>query len=342
MGGEKREGMSRVQITYAKAGVSIDKGNEFVRRIKPLAKPTHIPGVLSGIGGFSALFDIQPFHARHPLIVGTTDGVGTKLDIARITGKHDTIGIDLVAMCVNDLITCGARPLFFLDYFATGKLRLQESVSVIRGIVKGCREAGCALIGGETAEMPGFYQNEQYDLAGFAVGLVDQSEVINGKSVKKGDTVLGLASSGFHSNGYSLVRKLYSKDELKGSIGRKFLTPTRIYVKPILHLIQKLNVKAIAHITGGGFYDNIPRVIPKGLGISIDKRSWPIPPLFWQVMERAKLDLREMFRTFNMGIGMVLVLSRGDVLRAKKILKSFSVESWEIGRVVSAKGVTIL
>ncbi len=328
-------------ITYRKSGVDVDKGNEFIRRIKPLAKSTNIPGVVSGIGGFSALFEVGALHYKNPLIVATTDGVGTKLDIARLAGCHDTIGIDLVAMCVNDLVTCGAKPLFFLDYFATGKLKLKESQSIIRGIVKGCLESGSTLIGGETAEMPGFYQNDQYDLAGFAVGLVDKLKVISGKAVKKGDRVLGLASSGFHSNGYSLVQKLYSKSELKGSIGKKFLTPTQIYVKPILNLIQKVNVKAIAHITGGGFYDNIPRVIPKSLGVFIDRQSWNIPPLFWQVMERAKVNLHEMFRTFNMGIGMICVLPADEILKAQRMLKAFSIDSWEIGEIMTGKGVTI-
>ncbi|MBI4388166.1 MAG: phosphoribosylformylglycinamidine cyclo-ligase [Candidatus Omnitrophica bacterium] len=335
MGGKKRE------VTYQKAGVNVDKGNEFVRRIKPLAKSTNVPGLVSGIGGFSALFDIGVLHYKQPLIVSTTDGVGTKLELAQLTGIHDTVGIDLVAMCVNDLVTCGAKPLFFLDYFATGKLELKESEAIIRGIVKGCCEAGCTLTGGETAEMPGFYEAKQYDLAGFAIGAVEKSKVIDGKSVKKGDSVLGLASSGFHSNGFSLVRKLYSKSELSGGIGKKFLTPTRIYVKPILSLIKKVHVKALAHITGGGFYDNIPRVLPKGLGVLIDMRSWEIPPLFWQVMERGSVSLNEMFRTFNMGIGMVAVVSSRDVSQAKKILKSFSINAFEIGQIVPREGVVV-
>lgn len=328
-------------ITYRKAGVDVDKGNEFVRRLKPLAKSTKIPGLIGGIGGFSALFDIAHFGYKRPLIVSTTDGVGTKLELARFTGKHDTVGIDLVAMCVNDLVTCGARPLFFLDYFATGKLELEESISIIKGIVKGCKDAGCTLIGGETAEMPGFYDNKKYDLAGFAVGLVDKPKLIDGKGVKKGDILLGLASSGFHSNGFSLVRKLYSKEELSSSIGKKFLTPTKIYVRPVLNLIEKVRIKAIAHITGGGFYDNIPRVLPNHCGVVVERKSWNIPPLFWQVMERAKVSLHEMFRTFNMGIGMVMVVSKKDAGAAQRILKANSVESWQIGEIVSGSGVKI-
>ncbi len=328
-------------ITYAKSGVNIDKGNEFVRRLKPIAKRTNIPGVLGGIGGFSSLFDVAALGLKKPLIVATTDGVGTKLDIAQLLGEHDTVGIDLVAMCVNDLITCGAKPIFFLDYYAMGKLDLKASEGIIRGIAEGCRQSDCALIGGETAEMPGFYGIGQYDLAGFAVGLVDKAKVIDGKSVKKGDVILGLASSGFHSNGFSLVRKLYSKKELKSSIGRKFLTPTRIYVKPILNLIGKVRVKALAHITGGGFYDNIPRVLPKGLGAHVDMKSWTIPPLFWQVMERAKINLTEMFRTYNMGIGMIAVVSAGDAGNAQKILREFSIDTRPIGRIVQGGEVVI-
>lgn len=331
-----------MSITYAKAGVSIDKGNEFVRRIKPLAKSTSIPGIVSGIGGFSALFDIKSLGLKHPLIVSSTDGVGTKLQVAQFTGCHETIGIDLVAMCVNDLVTCGAKPLFFLDYYAMGKLKLEQSVSMMKGIVKGCRDAGCALIGGETAEMPGFYDEDKYDLAGFAIGVVDKSKVIDGVDVKRGDVVIGLASSGFHSNGYSLVRKLYSKVELSGSIGKKFLTPTKIYVKPVLDLISKVKVKALAHITGGGFYDNIPRVIPSGLGVIVQKNSWQVPPLFWQVMERAQVSSHEMFRTFNMGIGMIAVVGKKDVQKTQKILSAFSIKSWVIGEMVKGSGVKIV
>ncbi len=328
-------------ITYQKSGVDVDKGNEFVRRIKPLAKKTRVPGLMSGIGGFSALFDATRYGMKHPLIVSTTDGVGTKLEIAQLTGKHDSVGIDLVAMCVNDLVTCGARPLFFLDYFAMGKLNLRESEDVIRGIVSGCLQSGCTLIGGETAEMPGFYGEHQYDLAGFAVGIVDKKNVIDGKQVKNGDAVLGLASSGFHSNGFSLIRKLYSRSELRGTLGRKFLTPTQIYVKPVLRLISKVKVKAFAHITGGGFYDNIPRVLPGGLGVHIWRNSWRIPPLFLQVMERSNAGFHEMFRTFNMGIGMTAVVGKNDVKKAQTILRTQKIDSCRIGEVVKGKGVVI-
>ncbi len=328
-------------ITYAKAGVSIDRGNLFVKKIKPLANRTNIPGVLGGVGGFSALFRVDKRKYRDPVLVTTTDGVGTKLEIAMHVGRHDTVGIDLVAMCVNDLVTCGARPVVFLDYFATGRLELRNSEAIIRGIANGCMEAGCALVGGETAEMPGFYGNGRYDLAGFAVGIVERSRIIDGSAVRKGDAVLGLASSGFHSNGFSLIRKLYSKKELSGAVGRKFLTPTKIYVKPMLAMIEKLDVKAIAHITGGGFYDNIPRVIPNGLGVQVRADRWLIPKLFQEVMSRARVNAYEMFRTFNMGIGMAVVLPRRDVLTAQRLLKRFSIPSWQIGEVVKGKGVKI-
>ena len=330
-------------VTYAKSGVNINKANDLVGRIKSLAKGTRIPGQVGGIGGFSALFDIKKSvpSCREPLIVTTTDGVGTKLEVAQLVGRHDTVGIDLVAMCVNDLVTCGAKPVVFLDYFATGKLDLNQSQAIIRGIVAGCKQAGCVLAGGETAEMPGFYQGDQYDLAGFAVGVVDRKKVIDGRSVRKGDVVLGLPSSGFHSNGFSLVRKLFSKKELAGPVGKKFLTPTIIYVKPVLELAKHVQLKAIAHITGGGFYDNIPRVIPKGLGILIRRGSWQVPALFWHVMERAKITSREMFRTFNMGIGMAIVLSPREAAAAQKILKKFSLDARVIGEVVKGLGVVI-
>ncbi len=328
-------------VTYQKAGVDIDKAEHLVTSIKKMARATNVPGVVGGIGGFSALFDIKKYNLKHPLMVTSTDGVGTKLEIAELTGRHDTVGIDLVAMCVNDLVTCGARPVVFLDYYATGKLNLEISRAVIKGIADGCKQAGCALVGGETAEMPGFYNGDQYDLAGFAVGLVDKSKVIDGRSVKAGDAVIGFASSGFHSNGFSLIRKVYSKSELAGPIGKKILAPTVIYVKPVLALLEKVKVKSLAHITGGGFYDNIPRVVPDHLGIQVDGNRIPTPEIFWDVMERAHLGLREMFRTFNMGIGMVAVVSKKDAALAIQTMKRFKIKAYEIGEVVKGKGVKI-
>jgi phosphoribosylformylglycinamidine cyclo-ligase len=328
-------------ITYQKSGVSIEKGNEFVRRIKPLAQGTFVPGAVSKIGGFSGWFDPGVYKIKNPLLVATTDGVGTKLRLAHLQHNHETIGIDLVAMNVNDLIVVGARPLFFLDYYAMGHLDLTQSVSVLKGIVQGCKDAGCALLGGETAEMPGFYKGEDYDLAGFAVGLIDRNKVIDGKSVRAGDVVLGLASSGFHSNGFSLVRKVFSDKELRGKIGKELLAPTKIYVKPILDVLEKVRVKAMAHITGGGFYDNIPRVLPKGLTVCVQMGSWPVPKLFQEVEKRAELSTFEAYRTFNMGIGMALILSSKHVKETQKILKRHNVESWPIGFVIPGTQVQL-
>jgi phosphoribosylformylglycinamidine cyclo-ligase len=297
--------------------------------------------VQSHFGGFSALVDFQKLGYRHPLLVSTTDGVGTKLDLARLLGRHDTIGIDLVAMCVNDLITCGAQPIFFLDYFASGAFDRKRTVEVIQGIAKGCRESGCALLGGETAIMPGFYVDSTYDLAGFAVGAVEKSEVIDGRTVKTGDVLLGLASSGFHSNGFSLLRKIFTRKELSGTIGRTLLTPTRIYVKPVLEVTRKISVGAIAHVTGGGLYDNLPRVLPKGLTARIVKKSWPVSKLFLEVQNRARYSERQMYHTFNMGIGLVLVLKRLDVAAAQQILKKYGIDSWIIGVVEKGHEVLI-
>ena len=297
--------------------------------------------VQSRFGGFSALVDFQKLGYRCPLLVSTTDGVGTKLELARLLGKHDTIGIDLVAMCVNDLITSGAQPIFFLDYFASGAFDRKRTIEVIKGIAKGCRESGCALLGGETAIMPGFYADSTYDLAGFAVGAVEKSKAIDGRAVKAGDVLLGLASSGFHSNGFSLLRKIFTKKELSGTMGRTLLTPTRIYVKPLLELIQKISVSAIAHITGGGFYDNLPRVLPKGLTARIVKKSWPVQKLFFEVQSRARYSERQMYHTFNMGIGLVLVLKRFDARLAQQILKKYRIDSWVIGVVEKGHEVVI-
>ena len=323
------------------AGVPHLKGDpKYNRVLAELARSTQKNA--ARFGGFSALFDLQKLRMRHPLIVATTDGVGTKLELARLLGVHRTIGIDLVAMCVNDLITCGAKPVFFLDYFATGAFDRKKATQVVKGIAEGCKTAGCGLLGGETAIMPGFYSDSTYDLAGFAVGVVEKSEAIDGSRTKAGDIILGLASSGFHSNGYSLLRKVFTKRELSGKIGHKLLIPTRIYVRPVLDLIRKVRVKAIAHITGGGFFDNVPRVLPKGLGARMIAGSWPMDSLFDEVRRRAGYSMKQMYHTFNMGIGMMVVIDRSEIDRTRKLLQVHRFSSWVIGTVQRKSGVDIL
>ncbi len=313
--------------TYEKAGVPHLKGDpDYNKKIVKLIKSTHTPGVMGSATGFAALYDLKKSGVKDPLLVSSTDGVGTKLEIARLQGKHDTIGIDLVAMCVNDLITCGAKPIFFLDYYAAGKFDTAATEQVLKGIADGCRQAGCALVGGETAIMPGFYtthgdETPQYDVAGFSVGVVDRKKVIDGSRIKAGDTVLGIESSGFHSNGYSLLRKIFSEDDLKGKLGKELLTPTRIYVKPVLEVLKTVPLNGIINITGGGFIDNLPRVIPNGLGARIQDGSWPKSKLFQLVQDSGNITSHEMMRTFNMGIGMVFILRAKDAARAQKILK---------------------
>ncbi len=291
-------------ITYKKAGVDVEAGDDLVNRIKKMSPL---------IGGFAGLYPL-PKGYKEPQLVGCTDGVGTKLKIAFLTGHHDTVGIDLVAMNVNDLICCGAKPLFFLDYFACGKLNVDVAEQVVKGIVNGCEQSSCVLLGGETAEMPGFYKPGEYDLAGFATGVVDKSKVINGKKVRPGDILLGIPSSGLHSNGYSLVRKLFSDTELKNR-WKEFLEPTKIYVKMMQPLINRAKpvLKAVSHITGEGFIGNIPRVLPRGVQARITRNSWPVPELFKEIQQRAGLPDDEMFNTLNMGIGLVLVVSPKDV-----------------------------
>lgn len=299
-------------ITYKKAGVDIDAGNKLMDKIKKMAP---------AIGGFSGLFPLPKGTSTEYLLAASTDGVGTKLKIAQLVNKHHTIGIDLVAMSVNDIITVGAKPLFFLDYFATGKLNVNVAEQVIKGIVEGCRQSECVLLGGETAEMPGFYKPGEYDLAGFCVGLVKKSDIIDGAKVKEGDVVLGLPSSGPHSNGYSLIRKVFTSSELKKH-QKELLTPTRIYVKEILNTIKGVPkaIKGIAHITGGGFIDNIPRILPNNCQVVIEKKSWPIPRIFKLIQEKAKINEYEMFRTLNMGLGMVVIVDRAKVEKALKYL----------------------
>lgn len=330
-------------IAYKKAGVDIDKANLFIKKIVPLAEKTHTKDTLGTIGHFGGFFKANFSGMKEPVLVSSTDGVGTKLLVANTAKKFDTVGIDLVAMCVNDVITCGAKPLFFLDYFATGKIKPSVAVDLVKGIVYGCKQAQCALIGGETAEMPGLYKEEDFDLSGFCVGVIDRKNVIDSSQVKAGDRIVGLASSGIHSNGYSLVRKLFSKSEMKGKYKKELLKPTFIYVRPILESIKNFKVKAIANITGGGFYDNIPRVLPNGTAASIDKGSWKIPPIFEIIRKRAKLGDEELYRTFNMGVGMTVILDKNEVPGAIARLKGLGIKAWNIGEVIKwAKKEVIL
>jgi phosphoribosylformylglycinamidine cyclo-ligase len=321
-------------VTYKKAGVDIDKADAFVKRIKPLIKKTGRPEVLGKVGGFSGLFMPRLKAIKNPVLVSSTDGVGTKLLLAEMVDRYDTVGIDLVAMCVDDVVVVGAEPLFFLDYIACGKLNEKRLIELMKGITKGCQEAGCALIGGETAELPGMYEKERLDLAGFCVGVVSREKLIDGRLCRKGDKVLGLASSGLHSNGFSLVRKIFSPKELKGKTGLELLRPTRIYAKSVLKIRDKVRIKAMAHITGGGFIENIPRVLPGGFGVKIQKGSWSVPPIFREIQERSRINEREMFRTFNMGVGMVLILGPQNARRALRMLEKTGPKAWVIGEVI--------
>ncbi|MCM8766435.1 MAG: phosphoribosylformylglycinamidine cyclo-ligase [Candidatus Omnitrophica bacterium] len=325
------------KFTYKKSGVDIDKARVLLREIKPLIKKTFTREVLADIGSFGGLFDASIFKKyKNPVLVSSTDGVGTKLKIAFLVDKHDTVGIDLVAMNVNDILTFGAKPLFFLDYLACGKLEEEKYIEIIKGITRGCQEAGCSLIAGETAEMPGMYKEGEYDLAGFCVGVVEKDKIIDGKEIRRGDKVVGLASSGLHSNGFSLVRKVFNLNEQK-RLAKILLKPTRIYVKPILSLLANhysLLIKGIAHITGGAFYEKIPRIIPEGRAILIKKKSWPIPKIFKLIQEKGNIEEKEMYRTFNMGIGMVLVVKKDKGEAVIKELEKSKIKSWIIGEVV--------
>lgn len=314
------------QLSYRAAGVDIDAGNALVERIKPLVAGTRRPEVMAGLGGFGGLFHLGQRY-RDPVLVSGTDGVGTKLLLARQMNRHDSIGIDLVAMCVNDILVCGAEPLFFLDYFACGKLEVDAAADVVAGIAEGCLQAGCALIGGETAEMPGMYGDGEYDLAGFTVGAVERDRLIDGSAIRSGDVVLALASSGPHSNGYSLIRKVIERTEVNlddefygATLGEALLAPTRIYVRTILPLIERFEIRGMAHITGGGLTENIIRVIPDGLGLAIDSGSWRLPPVFEWLREAGNIAEAEMYRTFNMGIGFVLVCSQDEAVRIQAAL----------------------
>jgi len=335
------------RLTYKDAGVDIEAGERLVDEIKELARRTFTKEVLTGIGGFGAAFQL-PAGYKEPVLISGTDGVGTKLKVAQMAGVHGTIGIDLVAMCVNDILTVGAKPLFFLDYLATGKLSVETAKEVIRGIAKGCEIAGCSLIGGETAEMPDFYTEGEYDVAGFSVGIVEKSKIVDGKKVKEGNVILGLASSGIHSNGYSLVRKLffeklgYKIDDRVKELGDKkvyeiLLEPTRIYVRSVLNLLEEIEVSAMAHITGGGIPGNVSRVIPDGLTALIEKGTWEVPKIFSFIEEKGNVPEEEMFRTFNMGIGFAIIVREEDAAKAKKLLGQSGERVYEIGRVVKGE-----
>jgi len=329
----------KTSISYRDAGVDIEAGDALVEQIKPFAKRTMRPEVLGGIGGFGSLFAV-PQKFKEPILVSGTDGVGTKLKLAFELNKHDTVGIDLVAMSVNDILVQGAEPLFFLDYFACGKLEVGVAAQVIKGIAEGCEQSGCALVGGETAEMPGMYPAGEYDLAGFAVGCADKSKLIDGTTIAAGDVVLGLASSGAHSNGYSLIRKLIEKSGIDFESdfhGRKFkdvvMEPTRIYVKSLLKLIEALPVKGMAHITGGGITENIPRVLPAGLTAEIKASGWQLPPLFQWLQAQGNIVPSELYKTFNCGIGMAVIVAKEHVAQAKQLLEASGETVFEIGHI---------
>lgn len=336
-------------ISYKDSGVDVEKGYEAVRLMKEHVKSTYTEGVLGDIGSFGGFFQM-PKGMKEPVLVAGTDGVGTKLKYAIISGRYKTIGIDAVAMCVNDIVCQGAKPLFFLDYFASGSLEPQKVADVVSGVAEGCRQSGAALIGGETAEMPGFYPGGDFDLAGFAVGVVDRKQIIDGSKIKSGDVLIGLKSSGIHSNGYSLVRKLWGEDaedlnkydaDLGGVPLDVLLTPTKIYVKSILSLIEKVKVKGIAHITGGGFIENIPRIFPEGIGCSIDTKSYETPRIFQLMVKKAKISKQQAYNTFNMGIGMVVCVAKKDVEATIEQLESTGEECVILGKTVKGSGVKL-
>lgn len=335
------------ELTYKSAGVDIDKGDEFVEEIKLLAKSTFRRGVISDIGSFGGFFSLDISNIKEPVLVSSTDGVGTKLKIAFMMDKHDTVGIDLVAMNVNDIITHGAEPLFFLDYIATSKLDINTGKEIIKGIAEGCKQAGCALIGGETAEMPSFYKKDEYDLAGFVVGVVDRSKLIDGSTISVGDRIIGLYSSGLHSNGFSLVRKLFF-DVLKmrpdtyirefgKTLGEELLIPTKIYVKPVMGLLKNFNIKGIVHITGGGIIGNLPRVLPQRCRAVIHRGTWKVPPVFEYIKEKGRISEIEMLRTFNNGIGLLLIVRHEDVDPVRQMLLNLGEDSVVVGEIEELK-----
>jgi phosphoribosylformylglycinamidine cyclo-ligase len=335
-----------VATTYKQAGVDIEAGDALVEQIKPLAAMTRRPEVLSGVGGFGGLFAIPPGKYKEPVLVSGTDGVGTKLKLAFQLNRHNTIGIDLVAMSVNDVLTCGAEPLFFLDYLATSRLNVSQAAAVVEGIANGCKDAGCALIGGETAELPGFYTEGEYDLAGFCVGVVERSQIITGATIGPGDALIGLGSSGLHSNGYSLARKVLITDRnlsltlpthgFDRPLGEALLEPTRIYVRDVLALRELIAVKGMAHITGSGIPGNLPRCLPNGLKAVLDERSWKRAPIFDFIAKMGEVARDEMFSTFNMGLGMVLVVSAPDAPACLRFFAERKVPAWEVGRIEKA------
>jgi phosphoribosylformylglycinamidine cyclo-ligase len=332
----------KISLSYKDAGVNIDAGNTLVERIKGAVKETRRPEVMGGLGGFGALCAL-PQKYREPILVSGTDGVGTKLRLAMDLKRHDTIGIDLVAMCVNDLIVQGAEPLFFLDYYATGKLYVDIASSVIKSIAAGCKQSGCALVGGETAEMPGMYHGEDYDIAGFCVGVVEKTKIIDGSKVKAGDVIIALGSSGPHSNGYSLIRKILQLSQIdpvtiqleNKSLADHLLAPTRIYVKNILALIEKVDIHAIAHITGGGFWENIPRVLPANTQAQIDGASWQWPAIFSWLQQTGNVTTHEMYRTFNCGVGMLIIIPAKEVSDTLQLLNQLGENAWQIGKIVA-------
>lgn len=336
--------------TYKDAGVDVEAGYEAVRLMRNDVKKTFRPEVLTDIGGFGGLFALNKEKYEEPVLVSGTDGVGTKLKIAFLMDKHDTIGIDCVAMCVNDVVCSGAEPLFFLDYIALGKNRPEKVAQIVKGVSDGCVQAGCALIGGETAEMPGFYPDNEYDVAGFAVGAVDRKKIIDGKSIKAGDKLIGISSSGLHSNGYSLVRKILapSREKLSedvkilgNTLGEELLKPTKIYVKTVLELKSRYNIKGISHITGGGFYENMPRMLPEGLGIKIRKDTWPVLPIFGLLQSLGNVDEKDMFNTFNMGIGLAIAVEASIAKEVVSFINKEKEEAYIIGDIVEGSGVEI-
>lgn len=341
-----------MSLTYKDAGVDKEAGYKEVQMIKGHIKKTHIPGVLSDIGGFSGLFQLDTAKYKEPVLVSGTDGVGTKLRVAFMMDKHDTIGEDAVAMCSNDILCQGAKPLFFLDYIATGKLVPEKMASIVEGVANGCIKAGCALVGGETAEMPGFYSEDEYDIAGFCVGVVDKSKIINGSTISEGDVIIGLPSSGIHSNGYSLVRKIiFDKEkmnvndyieELECTIGEEIIKPTRIYTHPVYDLIENFNIKGLCHITGGGFYENIPRMLPEGLAAHIKTSTIEIPTIFKLLQKWGNIETEEMYATFNMGVGMVVVVAKNDLEKIVKFLNDMNEKVYVLGEIKEGtKGILL-
>jgi phosphoribosylformylglycinamidine cyclo-ligase len=333
---------------YKQAGVNIEAGYEAVSRMKKHVQKTARAGVIGGLGGFGGMFDLSTLNLKEPVLVSGTDGVGTKLMIAFWMDQHDTIGIDAVAMCVNDIVVQGAEPLYFLDYIACGKAIPEKIEAIVKGIADGCEQAGCALIGGETAEMPGLYSANEYDLAGFTVGACEKSNLITGETIQPGDVLIGLASSGIHSNGYSLVRKVFENwsltefvDELGCTLGEELLKPTKIYVKPILSALKKFNIKGMAHITGGGFIENIPRMLPGGLGAELDEKNWEIPSVFKLISTLGQIDQQEMYNIFNMGIGMVIAVDKENAAGLAEHFRQCGETVFEMGVVTEKEGIAI-